>query len=295
MKNLLNLFKPEYLLRPSQIFRRIKNNKIQIGFIYAELPWRKKIKVNPREDLGKSILHLGYYELALSELIWRSLTKNTEAFLDVGTNIGYFPLLALEKKEFQGKIHAFEPHPGLYQLAAENINLNKNSNRVEFHQIALSDSAGEARLFIPTDFKNNEGIASLEKPRDGNSQEIVVKTKSLDEVCGHLRNIVAKIDTEGHEAAVLRGARSLLGAGAFRCIFFEEFKSPNEAETFTILKEFGFKIARIKRTFWGPSFELPEKPVTHKIWEPINYIAAPVNSDIWNTLGGPGWSIIWEN
>jgi FkbM family methyltransferase len=96
-------------------------------------------------------------------------------------------------------VYAFEPIP---QLAAY---LRRASpKRVRVVECALSDKEGLANLYVPS----NWGEASLRKPHQG-AAVLGVPMKTLDSF--ELRNVgLMKIDVEGHELAVLRGARDTI-------------------------------------------------------------------------------------
>lgn len=116
---------------------------------------------------------------------------------------------------------AFEP------VAASFAELARTAARyrgIECHQLALSDCAGTAVMQVPGE---NTMLSALDRRaiNGGHSSHTeVVRTVRLDEFVGE-RNIEAisalKIDTEGHELHVLRGAGLLLSEGAIQAIIAE--------------------------------------------------------------------------
>lgn len=286
------LQKPEYLFRPSQLVKRLFAGKIVAGESLCSLPWGALIHINAQEVVGKSIHHLGVYELATSELIYRALDFCDE-FVDIGANIGYFSLVALGNQAFKGKVHAFEPHPKVSLRLSKNINLQKESSRVQLHQCALSTKEGTMTLYIPDNFNDNEGIASLEKPIQ-KAQEIAVAVKRLDQVLEKDRRYILKIDTEGHEEAVLNGAEELFKNGQIQCVFFEEFNSPQSAKSFELLKQHGFDLYRIERAMLGPKLVDPYQAITARLWEPVNYLAIKksLTNQLHPLLTRKGWDIL---
>ena len=291
MSWLYRLNKPEYLFRPSQLMRRLFLTTTQEQ---VRLPWGSTIKVNPKEDIGRAINTLGLYELPLSECLWRSL-NHVQDFIDVGANIGYFSSLAGGHASFKGQIHAFEPHPTLFTDLAENLRFFKN---VTLHNVAASDQVGFAELEIPASFDGNMGIASLEKKHNPGSTLIKVKTELLDNLflAGN-RTYAIKIDTEGHEASVLKGAQKLLASGQFRFVFFEEFEDITKAQSGEILRQYGYHIYKISRGFWGPTLvdtsaqSLPLSS-TQPQWEPCNYFALKASDELLPEFKKMGWSIL---
>lgn len=125
--------------------------------------------------------------------------------VDVGANCGLYTrkLARLSKR-----VYAFEPSPKM----ADRLRRTSASN-VSVHEIALSDQAGNAALFIPQDDREPiYGLASLE-PRHGSSNKrvasISVPTARLDAIV-HQDVAFVKIDVEGHELSVLNGSVELL-------------------------------------------------------------------------------------
>ncbi|PIP91651.1 MAG: hypothetical protein COW01_01610 [Bdellovibrionales bacterium CG12_big_fil_rev_8_21_14_0_65_38_15] len=284
--------KPEYLFRPKQLLKRLTSNSYydSSSLTAVELPWGQTINVNPTEVVGRSIEVLGVYELAQTEILRRSL-KFAKSFIDIGANIGYFTLAALGSKNFDGKILSFEPHPSVIERLKENVRLQNKNNNVEIYDFALSESEGSSMLYIPEDFSHNEGIATLEKPL-GKHREIMIKHKRLDELIPDNDELILKIDTEGHEFSVLKGAAKLFEKGSVKAVFFEEFSHPSKASSFEFLKSFGFKVFRIERSLFGPKLVDPLSPLPSKIWEPTNYLAIYNESIPVLELTAKGWSCL---
>ena len=254
------------------------------------LPWGAPIQFNPSEVVGKSIDHLGLYELATSEFMSR-LLEYCDEFVDVGANIGYFSLVALGSSKFNGTIHAFEPHPKIYEMLTHNINLQEKSARFKRYNLGLSTQDSQMELYIPEDFEQNEGVASLEKPQ-GKHSKIVVDVKRLDHILNHDQKYILKIDTEGHEFSVLQGASNLFAAGAINAVFFEEFTHPESAESFKFLQSYDFEIFRIERSFFGPKLKDPLIKQQGRVWEPVNYLAIKNGTIPMKTLNAKGWSVL---
>jgi len=139
----------------------------------------------------------------------RTLLADAKVFLDVGSNIGFYSVLA-GKIAPTIEIIAFEPLPALCD--AHRLFCEANGVAVEFQPLALSDMNGAATLFLPTEDGDEVSTATItkvswqaRKPHD----EITVRTMKLDTflACRPLQMpVVIKIDVEDHDAAVLRGA-----------------------------------------------------------------------------------------
>lgn len=128
--------------------------------------------------------------------------------LDIGANFGFYAcvLAALVRD-----VHAFEPVPWLAERLERNRSLNAFSN-LRINRAALGDHAGQATLNLPQDGDSNWGQSSLlQRHREG-SKAIEVELDTLDAYCNrhHLRPDFIKIDVEGAEHLVLRGASKVL-------------------------------------------------------------------------------------
>jgi FkbM family methyltransferase len=128
--------------------------------------------------------------------------------LDIGAHQGAYTDLILDRS--QGVI-AFEPIPFLASALRKKYAKDK---RVTICDLALSDQVGKARLRVPVNYPGcstlevaNAWVANL--PATEKINEYEVETTRLDNL--QLSNVgFVKIDVEGHEQAVIRGAATML-------------------------------------------------------------------------------------
>ncbi len=123
--------------------------------------------------------------------------------LDVGAHVGYYTLLSATLAGSAGRVVAFEPNPANAAFLRRHVEMNGFCT-VRVDQAAVSDRAGTARF----EFGSGSGTGHLAE--DG---PVMVRTVTVDDVCGEHGLVPAaiKIDVEGAEAAVLRGAAETLG------------------------------------------------------------------------------------
>lgn len=139
---------------------------------------------------------------------FREAVKPGATVFDVGANLGAYTLLFAQWAGPSGKVVAFEPAPasiaGLRRLVA----LNDLRDRVEIVEAAVSGAVGTARFASA----GLSGANALVDAAHSGGGVITVPTTSLDAFCEarHLRPDVIKIDVEGAELDVLRGARRTL-------------------------------------------------------------------------------------
>jgi FkbM family methyltransferase len=125
--------------------------------------------------------------------------------LDIGGNRGWF---AYYMARLSKKVHVFEPNP----ICLSALKRYKTANMI-IHEFALSDRTGIAKMrFDP----NNTGIGTIEAANSLTNNSGIRKIVELDVAVKTLDGLnfsdvqFIKIDVEGHEPAVLRGAKNLL-------------------------------------------------------------------------------------
>ncbi|WP_298234194.1 FkbM family methyltransferase [uncultured Azohydromonas sp.] len=146
-----------------------------------------------------------FYECAMLEDVGPRLPESA-LVLDVGANIGNHTVFFA--KVLGLKTVAVEPNPAALQLLRSNIALNGLEDRVELHPIALGATSGIGRVL--DDDPLNMGRARVAVSTDAGLAGVPIR--SLDEVVGERRVHLIKIDVEGMEIEVLRGARRTLAA-----------------------------------------------------------------------------------
>jgi FkbM family methyltransferase len=128
--------------------------------------------------------------------------------IDVGANIGVYalPWAAINADV---TVHCFEPNPAVRSRLARNVALNRLTARIRLHTEALSDHAGTATLY------GNDDMSSLNKGVYTGARQAVpteVPLARLDDIFdieGPPLSLM-KIDVQGHELEVLRGAHAVI-------------------------------------------------------------------------------------
>jgi len=137
------------------------------------------------------------------DMFIRSCLNNGSVFVDVGANVGYYTLIASKLVDSSGRVYAIEPIPSTATILRANVKLNKCFN-VIVHEVAAYSSKGKLTLRVPGLWYGSASILQ-------NGLSITVNAAMLDEL---LQNEIfvdcIKIDVEGAELEVLRGARNVL-------------------------------------------------------------------------------------
>jgi FkbM family methyltransferase len=166
-----------------------------------------ELLVFANEDVGRWINVLGEYERRDSDYLSQHLLDN-DICIDVGANTGYFTML-MAKLSHKGQVHAFEPVVLNYHLLCSSVQLNKYPN-VLANNCAVGEENGEIDFSISED-----GAYSSMIPTGRRREKNVIKTNviSLDNYFKH-KNLpkidILKVDVEGAEGLVIKGARSVL-------------------------------------------------------------------------------------
>jgi len=254
------------------------------------LPWGLSIELNIREEIGASIWRTGVYEPAVSEAVWRLLTPG-EVAIDAGANIGYMTSIMASRVGPGGKVIAFEPHPEVFASLSRNIRAFGGGGmlgEISAYRVALSNETKESWLFTGSDWKHNEGTARLAEPGEP-TEGIVVGVVRLDDVAPRGEIALLKLDVEGHEAKVLRGATRLLSAGAVRNVIFEDHIGP-QSDAHLVLRSAGYDIRRLEWNNDGLLVLAGDAP-RMRTHEAANFIASKSMSRTEAILSRSGWEI----
>ncbi len=162
----------------------------------------RKILLNYDSFQSMWIMYNYYVDWEEFNLISRFLQPGDQVF-DVGANMGFYTIW-MSKFVGDGKIHSFEPDSKNYERLQKNILLNNLS--VIANKKAASDIDGRLGFTIELDGENH--IAEL-----GSKNAVMIQSKRIDTYAAE-ENITSiaymKIDVEGFEYAVLKGAEALL-------------------------------------------------------------------------------------
>ena len=159
------------------------------------------------------------------QLVLSHLVRSGDTVFDVGACRGQWTQSVLQVRD-DIAVHAFEPIPSIF----DGLQRSLKESSVSCHNIAMHDSSGPMQIFHYNASVNVEGMSSFYRRVEaekqlGTSPAVVdVDSTTVDEFCerqGVDRVHVMKIDTEGAELAVLRGARQMLARGSIGIIQFE--------------------------------------------------------------------------
>jgi FkbM family methyltransferase len=139
----------------------------------------------------------------------RSNLSPKQTFIDVGAHIGLFTVVGAQVVGAGGKVISFEPTEVTRQVLAEVVRINGLSRIVSIRGEAVSSIVGEAEFYEEGD---KLSVTNSLIKNQTTSRKAVVPTTTLDELvsANQIAPNCIKIDVEGAELDVLRGARDTI-------------------------------------------------------------------------------------
>jgi FkbM family methyltransferase len=172
-------------------------------------------------------------------------------FVDVGANVGLHTILAAFHMGQSGKVLAVEPVPANLELLRKNLQLNGLLDMCQIFPFALTET-GDLSIRMTVE-PGLSPAASISPTGRNTENSISVATKTLDDICEAAEKIpdLIKIDVEGAEHEVLKGARRTLALGPDLLIevhryALPQFGSSEEALTEYLLS-FGYRQVRLPK------------------------------------------------
>ncbi len=134
-----------------------------------------------------------------------------DVVVDAGANVGFHALLLAKLVGPAGRVYAFEPLPYLADALERSIAENGFESRLELHRLALDETAGPALLRHAPRTANFGGAhLAPDGAPEAWQADVPIERVRLDDVIGDARCSLIKMDVEGAEPRVVRGATKLL-------------------------------------------------------------------------------------
>lgn len=229
------------------IWDQLGNNAVKssLGFWYCG-------NIYNQNDIAYGVAQNGSVEsdeTAVLIPIMRSLmpAEGQFVFYDIGANTGYYGILVRFANKDAGVVHFFEPLPEHTKCIENSLYLNRLENGAFIHQYGLSDKSGKEKFFVSGSGSTlHQGFLDNELPHS-----ITIQLEDLDSTIKKEHMAPAhliKIDVEGHEYNVLKGADGLIKEHC-PALFIEiihrvaskEYRNENYDKTFDLLADRGYK------------------------------------------------------
>lgn len=165
--------------------------------------------------------------LEAEQEFYKAFVKPGMVVFDIGANVGNITSLFAKQTTENGQVHAFEPGSDTYEKLVHRI-AGEKVPQVVVNRLALSDTIGKAKFHVYD--KDHSTLNSLaDRPLENygidlEKQVEEVCTMTVDAYCRDhdVKSIdLLKIDVEGAELAVLRGASEMFAKKQVRCCIFE--------------------------------------------------------------------------
>ncbi|MBF2025547.1 MAG: FkbM family methyltransferase [Oscillatoriales cyanobacterium C42_A2020_001] len=237
----------------------------------------------PKADHVGQLLEEGTFEGLEQAFLWLYLRPG-DTFFDCGAHAGLLSCIAAKRLNNIGGIVGFEPNPVCFDLYQKNLQA-LGCTCFKALDVGLSNTNGMAELLLgkpgmsafSTFAQNASTMTQINGEAVIGSDRVMVSQRSLDTLLPelHIESVtLAKLDVEGWEIAVLKGAEQSIRAGKFP-LWMIEFTEANAAaagtstrELRTLLENFGYTLCRFDAT----NFRLLPEPA-HRAYPYINLFA----------------------
>jgi FkbM family methyltransferase len=174
---------------------------------------------------------------------WLDKAKNKKVFVDIGANIGFFTIMALNNKGFQSAI-AVEPTPKTFDRLQRNIVSNNLQKQVSLYNKAVG-SKKSVMSIIQNPFHTGSNQVVERKGRELFEINVIAFDDIIQEERINIGDIgFIKIDVEGFELNVLEGMKSILKKLNSSVLIFIEIRDRDEKKQAVegILTQGNFKL-----------------------------------------------------
>jgi FkbM family methyltransferase len=186
----------------------------------------------------------GVWEADLMKLLARMLRPGA-VFVDVGANVGFHTVLAAQLVGPAGKVFAVEPAPWTLELLRANV--RRSGVDVTVLPVAASEARGTVRLSVDPAHRSGARLGTELGPGPE------VDAATLDELLPEEVAVdVLKVDVEGAEPLVFRGAGAVLGRspGLVAVVEFRDerhLSGERPSEVLAFYESLGFELCLLRR------------------------------------------------
>ncbi|MDR3568438.1 MAG: FkbM family methyltransferase [Syntrophobacteraceae bacterium] len=173
-----------------------------------------RLLVEPGMTGATGNIYCGLHEFADMAFVLHALRPG-DVFVDVGANIGSYTVLAAGG--CGASVIAIEPVPFTSTRLIDNIRLNNIESLVVAKNTAVGAAQGHLRFTTTLDTMNHVLCDS----EAGESAAISVPMNTVDAILDGRKPVLVKIDVEGYESEVVRGAEDALKAETLLAVLME--------------------------------------------------------------------------
>ena len=179
------------------------------------------------------------------DIIEHFTPKEGDVVVDVGAHIGLYTIIASKRVGINGKVVSIEADPGNFEMLNRNIKLNKLSNIIPLNYAAYSKET-KIKLYLP-EVESGYTIYNTIMSNRARLQDkfVEVNANTLDNLLqlNEIREVNwIKIDVEGAEFEVLKGAHNVLSKNKDIALLIEVHGLDNYRQVLEFLRSYNFKI-----------------------------------------------------
>jgi FkbM family methyltransferase len=213
--------------------------------------------LNYRNFVDRKIGLGGSYGGAVCINFLADMEKGCDLFIDAGASLGIYALQAAHRG-LAGEIHAFDPDPRNYAQLMGNLYLNRFTDIIQAHQVALSDMSGTLQFEAAPEGKTN--MTQVATPVSGVPGALGHLVRGTGKICGLTartldemfpyqgKKIFIKMHIQGHELEALKGAACLLRNNA--CFLQVSIWPEDQERVIQHLAAAGYRVVRSSDTYY---------------------------------------------
>ena len=231
-----------------RLWSRIREEPRPLRFLASRILWR--LGLSHLLIIHRNGYRIRFHPSAISANVWTELAHETEeerfvastlrsgdCFVDVGSNVGLLALRGATVVGASGTVIAIEAHPRTYGFLLENVELNGFGSVRAMH-CAVGEAEGTVAF---TDYGSDDQNHVM---LGGTGATVPVHR--LDDLIPNGPIALLKVDVEGFELAVFRGATSVLSRT--RVVLFESCDA--------LAARYGFSLNELLSLLRGRGFTL---------------------------------------
>lgn len=252
-----------YLVWHTMKLNNLLGYKDDIRFVMKNIMGSRMLLDLQDSGISRDLLTSPCREVGLTGW-WQENIKPGMVEFDVGANIGYYALQASQLVGENGTVYAIEPEPSNFELLSENVRINNYKN-VVLHEIACGENNGKCDMY----WSGMRNYATLVPDTwRSYSSKFSVPVRTIDDFIVYVGKEpdVIRMDTEGYELSILKGASKLLASDkplklALE-VHFELLGQKMAVEFLDMLKKYRFEV---EATFYEPHPAIQEHKLGMKM------------------------------
>ncbi|MCH9639376.1 MAG: FkbM family methyltransferase [Betaproteobacteria bacterium] len=191
-------------------------------------------------------------------LDWIDNFEPNTCYFDIGANIGQYSLYPAKKYGESIQVFAFEPQSNNYYALNKNIYINNLRKSIVSYCVAVSGCTEFSKLYIPKFIaggnRSQFGKENIENMKTAATHTQGMFGVTLDDLCKKWRfpypNYI-KIDVDGIEIPILKGAKHVLAHPDLKSVIIELGTLEEQNEAVALMQQAGLEVKHKTTKNWG--------------------------------------------